>query len=528
MGLSYSKKDLSNIAAFFCGRDCKTISSEFSLPQELVLTEEALYEICFDLGQDSTVLDEAIDVQSAAEDFLVQLADDDLFETFLNYLLGKYVDNRAVMLSSIGFDPFRIKSEMLKKINALWSIPKMEFIYTSDGKCKAHETRFKEYDKLGSGGFSIVYCGPEQTVYKVLHQSEKSSASSVHRFKREFEIMEAHNDSGYTIRAFNFEPQNLVYSMDRATVSLEDYIENNTLEDSEKDAIILRCVECMSYLHSQKIVHRDFHPGNILRNRDGQWVVTDFGLSKDLSKKYSRNTNSTRAVGRFWFTDPIQLSALKDGDYSTDLYSLAKTIDYIFNGNQTQRPHKYTAVVHKATAPDLDARYANIGELENDILNIIGRQEYKPTHEVVADVLQEYRKTHVFDEMRLANTLSDSHDDDLMWELVVSFGNELSTPFISLTRSNYDLCLVALQNVNDSIRAYRPWNEYDTVAFWAASILSGRPHADDGISVEAARIVEYVSSNVSRYKIRSLANRLKSDNNIDPHIRAVLTHHDGY
>lgn len=187
--------------------------------------------------------------------------------------------------------------------------------------------------------------------------------------------MEAHNDSGYTIRAFNFEPQNLVYSMDRATVSLEDYIENNTLENSEKDAIILRCVECMSYLHSQKIVHRDFHPGNILRNRDGQWVVTDFGLSKDLSKKYSRNTNSTRAVGRFWFTDPIQLGALIDGDYSTDLYSLAKTIDYIFNWNQTQRPHKYTAIVHKATAPDWDARYANIGELENDILNIIGRQE---------------------------------------------------------------------------------------------------------------------------------------------------------
>ena len=115
MGITYSKKDLSNIAAFLCGHDCKTVSSEFSLPQELILTEEALYEICFDLEQDPTVLDEAIDIQSAAEDFLVQLADVDLFETFLNYLLGKYVDNRAVMLSSIGFDPFRIKSEMLKK-----------------------------------------------------------------------------------------------------------------------------------------------------------------------------------------------------------------------------------------------------------------------------------------------------------------------------------------------------------------------------------------------------------------------------
>ena len=134
----------------------------------------------------------------------------------------------------------------------------------------------------------------------------------------------------------------------------------------------------------------------------------------------------------------------------------------------------------------------------------------------------------MFDEMRLANMLSDSHDDDLMWELVVSLGNELSTPFISLTRSNYDLCLVALQNVNDSIRANRPWDEYNTVAFWAANILTGRPNADDGISIEAARIIEYVASNVNRYDIKSLSNRLKENISIDPHIRAILTHHDGY
>lgn len=526
MCVSYSKKDLTNIALFLCGENCETIASDFTLPQELIMTEESLYEICFDLKQDSTILDEAIDTISAVEEFLCILAQCGKFEVFLNYLLGKYIDNKALVLSESGFDPFRIKSELLRKINALWSIPGTEFTYTSNGKCKASEIRFKEYDKLGSGGFSIVYSGPGQSVYKVLLQSEKSSASSVHRFKREYKIMEAHNDSGYTIRVFDFEPANLVYRMERASTSLEDYIEKRTLSVDEKDSIIIRCVECMEYLHSQNVIHRDFHPGNILKNSKGCWVVTDFGLAKDLSEKYSRNTNTTRAVGRFWFTDPLQLGALKDGNINTDLYSLAKTIDYIFNGDQTQRPHKYSAIVHKATAPDRDARYSNISELKSDVLKIVSRHEYQSTHEIVADMLQKYRETHEFDEMRLANILSDNHDEDFMWSLVTSFGTQLAAPFISISQNNYDLCLSALKQLNRSMEIYRPWAEYDIVAYWSAKVLQGRPNADDALSNEAAQLIEYVSSRVNRYDIQRLANRLKNDATIDSHIRSLLSYHE--
>lgn len=528
MCASYSEKDLTNIALFLCGKNCETIASDFTLPQELVMTEDSLYEICFDLEQDSEALDEAIDTISATEEFLCVLAESGKFDVFLNYLLGKYIDNKAVILSESGFDPFRIKSELLKKINALWSIPGTEFIYTSDGKCKASEIRFKEYDKLGAGGFSIVYSGPDQSVYKVLLQSEKSSTSSVHRFKREYEIMEAHNDSGYTIRVFDFEPANLVYRMERASTSLEDYIEKRTLSVEEKDSIIIRCVECMEYLHSQNVVHRDFHPGNILKNNEGCWVVTDFGLAKNLSEKYSRNTNTTRAVGRFWFTDPLQLGALKDGSFNTDLYSLAKTIDYIFNGDQSQRPHKYSAVVNKATAPDQDARYTDISELKGDVLSIVDRHEYQSTHEIVADMMQKFKETQAFDEIRFAQILSGNHDEDLMWSLVTSFGNQLAAPFVSISRTNYELCLSALKQLNRSIEIYRPWTEYDTVANWAAKVLQGRPNADDALSAEAAQLIEYVSSRANRYDIQRLANRLKNDTTIDSHIRALLTYHEIY
>ena len=128
--------------------------------------------------------------------------------------------------------------------------------------------------------------------------------------------------------------------------------------------------------------------------------------------------------------------------------------------------------------------------------------------------------------MRLAHILSDNHDEDFMWSLVTSFGTQLAAPFISISQNNYDLCLSALKQLNRSMEIYRPWAEYDIVAYWSAKVLQGRPNADDALSNEAAQLIEYVSSRVNRYDIQRLANRLKNDATIDSHIRALLSYHE--
>lgn len=526
--IQYQLNDINDIANFLCGKSVYSIASDYVLPQELVFKEELLYELCFDYDIDSSFLVEESEIISATAKLICSFIEQHSFAVFLSYILGNYIDNKTMLLTERGYDIFLIKSEMLKKINSLWSIQHQEFAYTSDGHWTEVSVRFKEYDKLGAGGFSTVYRHSENRVCKVLNQNEKSSSSSVHRFKREFEIMQTHNNSGYTINVSDYEPANLVYQMERASISLEDYIESNVISEEEKDRIIIRCIECMSYLHSNDVVHRDFHPGNILKNAEGEWVVTDFGLAKTLSEKYSRVTNSTRAVGRFWYTDPIQLGSLKEGTYTTDLYSLAKTIDFIFNGNQSQRPNKYTAIINKAITPDVDARYASIEDFKKDIQSIIDRQEYQSPQEVVSSLLQTFKRTGNFDDVTFANILSGDIDNELIWDLVISFGNDLTSPYISLSKTNYDLCYTVINKLKDCLTIYRPWAEYDTVAYWAASILRTRIKMDDGISTEAASIVEYVASNVGRYKIMSLANNLKYDTNIDAHIRSQLTYHDGY
>lgn len=75
--------------------------------------------------------------------------------------------------------------------------------------------------------------------------------------------------------------------MERADISLEEYIESNKLSAEEVDEIVIRCAICMQYLHNKKVLHRDFHPGNILRTKNKEWVITDFGLAKSISEKYS-------------------------------------------------------------------------------------------------------------------------------------------------------------------------------------------------------------------------------------------------
>ena len=106
---------------------------------------------------------------------------------------------------------------------------------------------------MGEGGFCNVYrCSKDESrVYKVLNIVEKADAGSIHRFKREYEIMSGQNNSGYTLNVFDYDPQALIYSMEKASISLERYIEKKTLSDEEKDEIVMKCAECMRYLHNK-------------------------------------------------------------------------------------------------------------------------------------------------------------------------------------------------------------------------------------------------------------------------------------
>ena len=522
--MEYKIDDLKNIAKLLSGL------GSVDLPESIKIDETALYECCYDMGWETSILDEGnynIDILTG---FLRQLADEEKLVMFIDYYFNKYIENRVADLTSAGYSIFQLKDKILTSLNALWSIPKQEY-GIDNSKISLRTVNFKEYDKMGEGGFCTVYrCPTDQSrVYKVLNSAEKADAGSVHRFKREYEIMSEQNDSGYTLNVFDYDFQALIYSIEKASVSLEDYILKTILSDEEKNEIVIRCAECMKYLHSKEIIHRDFHPGNILMGHSGKWMVTDFGLAKDISSKYSHQTTTTHAVGRAWFTDPTQLFALKDGNFKTDMFSLAKTIDFIMNGNMSGAPHKYSSVVYKATAPNPDSRYENINEMYEDLVNICGRPDYESPEETAEKLLVEYKRNGRLDVIQLIDLFNGDPDGTLMWQLATKFGQGIVGPFIKITDVSFEVALREIRRASSVMQeGYHSWNDYDDIAYWAIEVIKKRQNRNDEINIEAANIVEYVASSVDRYKIKSASNGLKNDSMIDGHIRAQLSYHEGF
>ncbi|MDF1660610.1 MAG: serine/threonine-protein kinase [Planctomycetota bacterium] len=117
-----------------------------------------------------------------------------------------------------------------------------------------------------------------------------------------------------------------------------DYIEGPTLKDmvvdgdalTEKDcaALIAKLAKALSYAHSHAILHRDVKPANVLvRQSDGEPLLTDFGLAKDISDGREGLTISGQAIGTPEFMSPEQADGdLELVDRRSDVYSLGATL----------------------------------------------------------------------------------------------------------------------------------------------------------------------------------------------------------
>src|SRR3990170_1307353 len=64
--------------------------------------------------------------------------------------------------------------------------------------------------------------------------------------------------------------------------SLRDYITKNfyKIKWNEKLELLKNITAGLNHLHYQKIIHRDFHTGNILYENEFDVVISDLGISK--------------------------------------------------------------------------------------------------------------------------------------------------------------------------------------------------------------------------------------------------------
>ena len=112
---------------------------------------------------------------------------------------------------------------------------------------------------------------------------------------------------------------------------LTQIVQRQPFTGTEVENFLTEMLQLLEYIHSQRLIHCDIKPENIIRcQTDRRLVLVDFGAAIDLDPV---TTDPHRvAVGTPGFAPPEQLA--NRAVYASDLYALGMTCIYLLTGKE--------------------------------------------------------------------------------------------------------------------------------------------------------------------------------------------------
>src|SRR6266540_5103137 len=112
--------------------------------------------------------------------------------------------------------------------------------------------------------------------------------------------------------------------------SLKDYMAKNfyNVKWNDKLNILSHIIEGLGHIHNQKIIHRDFHSGNILYDNEFGVVISDLGISK--SSIESANDDD-KIYGTIPYMAP-EILQRKEYTTASDIYSFGMIMWELMTG----------------------------------------------------------------------------------------------------------------------------------------------------------------------------------------------------
>ncbi|HEU4480868.1 MAG TPA: Stk1 family PASTA domain-containing Ser/Thr kinase [Actinomycetota bacterium] len=273
--------------------------------------------------------------------------------------------------------------------------------------------RYAVIERVGVGGMAEVYRARDELLgrdvaLKVLSERLSKDRSFVERFRREAQS------------AANLNHPNIVslydYGSDEGSYFIVmEFIEGRSLADIIRDEGPLmpeRAAEIASDVskalgraHSAGIVHRDIKPGNIMITSTGQTKVTDFGIARAVGGDSDATMTQTgMVIGTASYLSPEQAQG-EPVDARSDVYSVGIVLYESLAGRppfagetplsiaykhvreepppltspQGEVPAELNAIVMKCLAKNAANRYADAGELHEDLQRYIAGQTVMAT-----------------------------------------------------------------------------------------------------------------------------------------------------
>tara|TARA_R110002072_G_scaffold1098_1_gene9149 strand:- start:419 stop:2185 length:1767 start_codon:yes stop_codon:yes gene_type:complete len=198
---------------------------------------------------------------------------------------------------------------------------------------------YRVLGKLGEGGMAAVYrvLDPHvqrEVALKVIRLDSGESAAAFERFLREAEIL-ARIQHPNVVRVHRLErAAGTAYLVQEivAGETLEALIRRGPLEPRRAAELIRALADALAAIHREEILHRDLKPANVILRPDGQPVLLDFGIARDLNAE--RLTQTGAVLGTPSYMAPEQAAGEGPGSLGTftDVYGLGAILYELLSG----------------------------------------------------------------------------------------------------------------------------------------------------------------------------------------------------
>lgn len=240
--------------------------------------------------------------------------------------------------------------------------------------------RYELVELIGTGGAAEVWRARDNLsrvdlAIKVLNPSFGKAEDFASRFLAEAKVMFTFKHPRI-VRVLDVGKEGswLWFAMDlHAAGTLKDRLATGKLPVDEALKLAFQVLEALAAAHARGIIHRDIKPGNVLIDRNGDAVVTDFGVAHHRPEDVRHRTEMGAFFGSLGYAAPEQRKDARSAASSADVYSVGATLFVAITGNnpadlaiidRTDKvlsglPPEVRVIVARACAAEATARYVD-------------------------------------------------------------------------------------------------------------------------------------------------------------------------
>jgi serine/threonine protein kinase len=270
---------------------------------------------------------------------------------------------------------------------------------------------YKIVEAIGQGGMARVYKGYHEDLaryaaIKVIAWGLVEDQEFTSRFRREAQAI-ASLRHPHIVTIYDFGKYEHGYYL------VMEYIDGQDLETliargeplppATIQSIITQIAEALDYTHSHNVIHRDVKPSNIMIAKEGEAILTDFGLV--MLPNSRGNTTLGNSFGTPYYMAPEQATSSAAAVPASDIYSLGVILFELIAGMPPyvadsplgvalkhvsepipniqdfapETPDEVRAVIERAMAKEVSERFATASDMARALVQAWNRDGIQST-----------------------------------------------------------------------------------------------------------------------------------------------------